>query len=95
MLAKRIIDVLRVLARELIEDGYDADTVTNKLSCFDVDFVAVKEELSVQEVSHRIDDAELDTIRVLLAYMLMKDSDLEMEEIYSFVFSRGKQILWH
>ncbi|MGO9613455.1 MAG: hypothetical protein ACLPX5_10520 [Dissulfurispiraceae bacterium] len=94
-MVKRLIDVLRVLARELINDGYDADDIVEKISMFDIDFLAVEEALSAPEVATHIDDAELDTIKVLLAYILIRDSDLEIEEIYSFVFAKGKQLVWH
>lgn len=94
-MSKKLIDILRDLARELIEDGYDADEVMRKISLFDIDFLEVREELLDHEESREIDDAELDTIRVLLAYILMRDSDIEIDEIYAFVFSKGKQIVWN
>ncbi len=94
-MAKRLIDVLRVLAKELIEKGYDADDMLKKVSAFDIDFLTVKEELVTMELTKHIDDTELDTIRALLAYILMKDTELETEEIYAFIFGRGRQIIWN
>ncbi|MCC6347107.1 MAG: hypothetical protein IT388_07980 [Nitrospirales bacterium] len=94
-MAKRFIDVLRVLAKELIEKGYDADDMLKKINGFDIDFLTVKEELLTLELTKYIDDAELDTIRALLAYILMKDTELETEEIYAFIFGRGRQITWN
>ncbi len=94
-MAKRFIDVLRVLAKELIEKGYDADDAIKKISIFDIDFLTVKEELLTLELSQYIDDAELDTIRALLSYILMKETELETEEIYAFIFGRGRQITWN
>ncbi len=92
---RRLIDLLRGLARELIEQGYDADDIIDRASLFDIDFLAVTEELSTPEVTRHIDDAELDTIKVLLSYILIKESDLDLEEIYGFVFGKGKQLVWH
>ena len=94
-MAKRIIDMLRVLARELIEKGYDADDMREKVSGFDIDFLTLKEELVALELSKHIDEIELDTIRALLAYILMKDTDLDTEDIYAFVFGKGRQIIWN
>ncbi|MCL4490296.1 MAG: hypothetical protein M1510_00080 [Nitrospirae bacterium] len=94
-MARRLIDVLRVLARELIEKGYDADDMLKKVSAFDIDFLTVKEELMTLELTKHIDETELDTIRALLAYILMKDTELETEEIYAFIFGRGRQIIWN
>jgi predicted ABC-type ATPase len=94
-LSRRLIEILRVLARELIEQGYDADDVVSKANLFDIDFLAVTEELSTPEISRQIDDAEMDTIRVLLSYILIKESELDLEEIYTFIFGKGKQLVWH
>lgn len=93
-MARRLIDMLRVLAKELIEKGYDADDALKKISVFDIDFLTVKEELVTLELSRYIDEAELDTIRALLSYVLMKETELDTEEIYAFTFGRGRQITW-
>lgn len=94
-MAKRLLDVLRVLAKELIEKGYDADDMLKKVSAFDIDFPMVKEELVMLELTKYIDDTELDTIRALLTYILMKDTHLDTEEIYAFVFGKGRRIIWN
>jgi len=96
-LARRFIDVLRVLAKDLIEKGYNADDAFKKINIIDIDmdFLTVKEELTMMEMARFIDEAELDTIKALLTYILMKDTDLEAEEIYAFVFGHGRQIIWN
>lgn len=94
-MAKRLIDVLRVLAKELIDKGYEADDALKKISYFDIDFLTVKEELVTMELSRYIDESELDTIRALLSYILMKETELDTEEIYAFIFGRGRQIIWN
>ena len=94
-MARRFIDVLRVLAKDLIEKGYNADEAFKKINTFDIDFLTVKEELTMMEMARFIDEAELDTIKALLTYILMKDTDLEAEEIYAFVFGHGRQIIWN
>jgi len=94
-LARRFIDVLRGLAKDLIEKGYNADEAFKKINTFDIDFLTVKEELIMMEMARFIDEAELDTIRALLTYILMKDTDLDAEEIYAFVFGKGRQIIWN
>ncbi len=94
-MAQRFINVLRGLARELIEKGYDAEDVVRQISYIDIDFLTIKEELMKLEVSNNIEEAELDTIRALLAYILLKETELEIEDIYAFVFGRGRQITWN
>jgi len=93
--AQRLIDVLRHLAKELIEKGYDSEDALKKVEVIDIDFSTVREELHMMEVNKYIDESELDTIRALLAYILMKDTDLENEDIYAYTFGRGRQIIWN
>lgn len=94
-MAKRLIDILRVFAMELIEEGYDVEYALKKISILDMDFMALTEDLLELELTNSIDELELDTIRVLLAYILIKDTDLDIELIYSFVFGNGRQIVWN
>ena len=94
-MARRLMGLLRVLAKEIIEKGYDADDALTKIETIDIDFITVKEELRDLELSKHIDDSELDTIKALLVYMLMRDSDLDVEDIYAFIFGRGRQITWN
>ncbi len=49
---------------------------------------------STEEQFH-LEDDELDAIRVLLVSILMKDTRLDREEIYAYIFGEGKRILWH
>jgi hypothetical protein len=94
-LANKFIDILRILAKELIENGYDADDVLKKIRGFDIDFLTVKEEPLTLELSKYIDDLELDTIKALLSYILMKETEIETEDIYAFIFGKGRKITWN
>ncbi len=94
-MAQRLIDILRRLAKELIEKGYDSEDALRKVEVIDIDFSTVREELNMLEINKYIDESELDTIRALLAYILMKDTDLESEDIYAYTFGRGRQIVWN
>lgn len=94
-MAKRLIDILRVFARELLEQGYDVEYALKKMSILDMDFTALSEDLLELELTNSIDELEIDTIRVLLAYILINDTDLDIEVIYSFVFGSGRQIVWN
>ncbi|MCX8026483.1 MAG: hypothetical protein N3A62_01325 [Thermodesulfovibrionales bacterium] len=88
---KRLIDILRVLAQNLIERGYEADESIN----IDIDFVLLKEDLLTMELLRQIDEAELDNIKALLAYLLIKETELDIEDIYTFTFGMGRQIVWN
>jgi hypothetical protein len=38
---------------------------------------------------------ELDRLREVLVYILVEDTDLDMDDIYSLVFKDGDNIIWH
>ena len=51
-------------------------------------------DLDLEEMDH-MEPEELDRVREVLVYILMKDSDMEPEDVYSMVFRKGKKITWH
>ena len=55
-------------------------------------FIKQSEE---QDESLYLDDEELDAIRSLLIYILMKNTHLDKDEIYTYILGEGKRILWH
>ena len=55
-------------------------------------FIKQSEE---KDESLYLDDEELDAIRSLLISILMKNTRLDMDEIYTYIFGEGKRILWH
>lgn len=40
------------------------------------------------------DDEKLDAIKTLLVSVLMKNTPLDRDEIYSYIFGEGKKIIW-
>lgn len=90
----KLLDFLRVLARELIDNDYNED-ILHDLTLIDIDLHQVKEELNFIEGTELIEIEEIDMIRALLVYLLMKETDLHDDDIYSFIFSKGKQIVWN
>lgn len=94
-MARKFVEALQMLAIELVEQGYDADKTVRKIDAQDIDFITVKDELAAIELSQFIGEAEIDSINALLAYVLMKDTDLGIEDIYAYTFGRGRQIIWN
>lgn len=41
-----------------------------------------------------LDEEELDAIRALLVHILMKNTRMDKDEIYAYIFGEGKKILW-
>jgi len=90
----KLLDFLRVLARQLIDNDYNEETLKD-FSLLDIDLHQIKEELNFIEGSELLDREEIDMIRALLVYLLMRETDLPEDDIYSFIFSKGKQIVWN
>lgn len=90
----KLFDFLRVLARQLIDNDYN-DEILKNFSLFDIDLYQVKEELNFIEGNELLEIEEIDMVKALLVYLLMRETDLSEDDIYSFVFSKGKQIVWN
>ena len=41
------------------------------------------------------DDGDIDKVKALLAYLLIKDSELDVEYIYAMIFGNGHKIIWN
>jgi hypothetical protein len=54
-----------------------------------------REELAVLESSDGLEEDELDVLKSLLVYILIRKSSFEKEDIYSMVFGGGRRILWN
>jgi hypothetical protein len=42
-----------------------------------------------------LEEDEVDNIKALLAYMLLENTGLDDDRVYSLVFHSGKKITWH
>lgn len=42
-----------------------------------------------------LDEDDVDALRVFLVYLLMKGTELGIEDIYNYIFGDGKRILWN
>ncbi|GAB6182435.1 hypothetical protein [Thermodesulfovibrio hydrogeniphilus] len=90
----KLLDFLRVLARQLIDNDYNEDAIKD-FSVFDLDLHQIKEELNFIEGSELLEQEEIDMIRAFLVYLLMRETDMHEDDIYSFIFSKGRQIVWN
>ncbi len=46
-------------------------------------------------VMEQLQGEELDRLREVLVYILMKDTEIDVDEVYSLVFQNGASITWH
>jgi len=42
-----------------------------------------------------LEDEEMDAVRAAIAFMLIKNTNLDKEAVYSIVFEEGRRITWH
>lgn len=96
-MTQKLLELLRLLSIDGKEGEFDL-SVDDLLSTVDyepADLGDVDEELKGIERTNRLSDNELDILKALLVYILMRDGSYEQEEVFSVIFGNGKRITWH
>jgi hypothetical protein len=57
--------------------------------------MAKEEKLIRVNIEEYLDNYEIDSIRAMLTYILIHNTDLDLDTIYSIVFKEGDNITWH
>ncbi len=83
-----------MITRDLKETEFYSEEILNTVQYDDPDLADIGEELAALESSESLDDDELDILKSLLVYIMMKKSSYEKEDIYSLVFGGGRRITW-
>ncbi len=73
----------------------ESDNLLESVDYEEEDLTEIWEELEELEESEQVDEIELDILKALLVYILIRDSSYEKEDIFSFVFGKGRRILWN
>lgn len=47
------------------------------------------------EAIEYIDDSEIDNLKLYLTYLLIKETELDIEYIYALIFGSGRKIVWN
>lgn len=94
-MSKKLLKILQLIGKDLKEIEFYSDEIFDTISDEEPDLVDIGEELSVIETSGKLNDEELDILKSLLVYLLIRKSPMEKEDIYSFVFGEGRRILWN
>jgi hypothetical protein len=93
-LSKKLIRMLKMLTKDLKEAEFYSEEILDSINYEEPDLIDVSEELAALESSESLDEDELDILKSLLVYILLKKSSFEKEEIYSLVFGGGKRVVW-
>jgi len=94
-LSKKLLKILRMISSDLKEKEFVSDEVLEALDYDETDIMDIGEELENLEFYDYLEDDELDILKGLIAYILMKDSSREKEEIFSLIFAGGRRIIWN
>jgi len=95
ILSKKLLKILKMISRDLKEREFVSEEMLEGLDYDETDIMDIGEELENLEFYDYLEDDELDILRGLIAYILMKDSSREKEEIFSLIFAGGRRIVWN
>ena len=94
-MSKKLLEILRMITRDLKDTEFYSEEILDSINYDMPDLYDIGEELAVLESSSSMDEDELDILKSLLVYILMKKSSFENEDIYSFIFGGGRKIVWN
>ncbi len=94
-MSKKLIKMLKMITKDLKDAEFYSEEILDNINYDEPDLVDISEELAVLESSESLDEDELDILKSLLVYILLKKSSFEKEEIYSLVFGGGKRVVWN
>jgi hypothetical protein len=84
-----------MISRDLRDKEFVSGEILEALDYDESDIIDISEELENLEFYDYLEDDELDILKGLIAYILMKDSSYEKEEILSLIFAGGRRIVWN
>lgn len=84
-----------MISNDLKDKEFVPEEMLEALDYDELDIFDIGEELENLEFYDYLEDAELDILKGLIAYILMKDSSYEKEEIFSLIFAGGRRIVWN
>jgi hypothetical protein len=94
-LSKKLLKILKMISRDLNDKEFAAGEIPEAFDYDEVDIMDIGEELEKLEFYDYLEDDELDILKGLIAYLLMKDSLYEKDEILSLLFAGGRRIIWN
>lgn len=94
-MSKKLLNILRMITKDLKDTEFYSEEILDSINYDVPDLFDIGEELAVLESSSSMNDDELDILKSLLVYILMRKSSFEKEDIYSFIFGGGRKIVWN
>jgi len=94
-LTRKLLRILRMISTDADDIEIDSERLLEGVDYEEEDLTEIWEELEDLEVSEQLDEVELDILKSLLVYILIRDSAYEKEDIFSFIFGSGRRIVWN
>ena len=94
-MAKKLLRLLRIITKDLTDMEFYSEEMLDTIHYDEPDLFDIGEELDLLESSNGLEEDELDVLKSLLVYILIRKSSFEKEDIYSIVFGGGRRILWN
>ncbi len=94
-MSKKLLKILRMLTKDMKDVEFYSDEILETIDYDEPDLLDIGDELAALESTDSLDEDELDVLKSLLVYILIRKSSFEREDIYSLVFGGGKRILWN
>ena len=94
-MSKRLLQMLKMITKDLKEKEFYSEQLLETFKYDDPDLYALGDELSQIEFSGSLDEDEIDILKSLLVYILLRKSSMDKEDVYSLVFGLGRRILWN
>ena len=94
-MSKKLLKILKMISKDLKDREFVSDEILEVLDYDETDIMDIGEELENLEFYDYLEDDELDILKGLIAYILMKDSSREKDEIFSLIFAGGRRIVWN
>ncbi|MEJ2684681.1 MAG: hypothetical protein P8Z71_09835 [Candidatus Sulfobium sp.] len=94
-MSKKLLQILKMLTKDLKDVEFYSEEMLNTFSYDEQELLDLGEELAEIETGRGMDEDELDILKSLLVYILIRKSSFEKEDIYSLVFGGGRRIIWN
>jgi len=91
---RKFMTILRIISQEIIENRLSMNDVLQTMDFKEIDLTSLQNDLRNLEEFEAISYEELDLLKAFITYIMMKDTLMEREDIYSIVFGKGRRITW-
>ncbi|MEW6108546.1 MAG: hypothetical protein AB1632_05150 [Nitrospirota bacterium] len=93
-MSKKVLKIIGIISKDL-NNKYRLDKETQSAEYDETELADIADELERIELSGLLDAEELDILKALLVYILIRDGSHDEEDIFSFIFEGGNRILWN